>query len=488
MKRLVPFIALFLIAPAALGPYASHDNVTTGANGTPLVQTDIALGQVPCKTLQNVRCVDAANSTGWSGKTPDAWITSAIANLPSGGGTVDARGLGAGSAPWASLVTIPQSVTVMMDQQATSIQPATSSQSIFKIEPGARVFGAHINCTGQTTWSGTLFQTDTNQLYNFQGTEMGNFLIDASCASAPGTAISLNSASANTGIAFLNIHDGSAVLGAGGTCFLLTSRATGFVNNNHFVNIRCVQAGVGWDLHGGGGAGITGNICSVCAYEANSNVSGLYVKIDGTGAVQNNVFFGNSWDNTTSVNISNTSAIGNSFFGYFNGGFTDTSGTNLNAFFPFGSGNGFQVTQLPYGLKVYQNGVTKANAVSICDSNTADNTPCIYLAINHGNGNGELFARGNEYTSNIWTLDQNGDMTSQALKIKDQGQCTMTSGFCPPQHLSHTYASAPQCIVTWTGNGKLTGILKAPSTKNTMTPESSVSKDTAEVNWICFGK
>ena len=278
------------------------------------------------------------------------------------------------------------------------------------------------------------------------------------------------------------------MLGAGGACFLLTSTGSGFVNNNHFVNLRCVQAGIGWYLHGGGGAGITGNICSVCAYEANSNVSGLYVKIDGTGAVQNNVFFGNSWDDTTSVNISNVSAIGNSFFGYFNGGFTDTSGTNLNAFFPFGSGNGFQVTQVPYGLKVYQNGVTKANAVSICDSNQADKTPCIYLAINHGNGNGELFARGNEYTSNIWTLDQDGDMTSQALKIKDQGQCTMTSGSCPSQHLSHTYASAPQCVVTWTGNGKLTGILKARSTKNTMTPESSVSKDTAEVNWICFGK
>ena len=208
MKRLVPFITLFLIASAAFGPYASHDNVTIAANGGPFVQTDIGLGPAACKTLQNVRCVDAANSAGWSGRTPDAWITAAIANLPSGGGTVDARGLGAGSAPWASLVTIPQSVTVVMDQQTTLIQPATSSQSIFKIEPGARVFGAHINCTGQTTWSGTLFQTDTNQLYNFQGTEMGNFLIDASCAKAPGTAVSLNSASIRTGIAFLNIHDG----------------------------------------------------------------------------------------------------------------------------------------------------------------------------------------------------------------------------------------------------------------------------------------
>lgn len=73
------------------------------------------------------------------------------------------------------------------------------------------------------------------------------------------------------------------------------------------------------------------------------------------------------------------------------------------------------------------------------------------------------------------------------LKLKDQGQCTMAAGTCTAQSLGHTYAAAPFCVVTWTGTGTLTGILKAPSTTTTTTPASSVGTDTAQVNWACFG-
>lgn len=74
-----------------------------------------------------------------------------------------------------------------------------------------------------------------------------------------------------------------------------------------------------------------------------------------------------------------------------------------------------------------------------------------------------------------------------SLRIGDQGSCTMTAGTCSVQSLSRTYTVAPNCIATWTGAGTLTGLVKVPSTTTTVTPASSVSTDTAVVNWVCFG-
>lgn len=73
------------------------------------------------------------------------------------------------------------------------------------------------------------------------------------------------------------------------------------------------------------------------------------------------------------------------------------------------------------------------------------------------------------------------------FKLADQGQCTMVAGSCTGQNLGSTYNTTPLCMVTWTGTGKLTGILKVTSTHTMVTPGSSVDTDTAQVNWMCFG-
>lgn len=74
-----------------------------------------------------------------------------------------------------------------------------------------------------------------------------------------------------------------------------------------------------------------------------------------------------------------------------------------------------------------------------------------------------------------------------AINFADSGQCTMASGTCTAQSLTHTYSVAPKCGGFWTGTGTLTGILKFPSTTSTTTPASSVGTDTAQINWFCFG-
>lgn len=79
------------------------------------------------------------------------------------------------------------------------------------------------------------------------------------------------------------------------------------------------------------------------------------------------------------------------------------------------------------------------------------------------------------------------DYIGNRFKIRDSGQCLMSSGSCTTQNLASTYVAAPLCFANWTGTGVLTGILKVPSTTKSVTPASSVSTDTAQVNWWCTG-
>lgn len=72
------------------------------------------------------------------------------------------------------------------------------------------------------------------------------------------------------------------------------------------------------------------------------------------------------------------------------------------------------------------------------------------------------------------------------LALSDMGQCTMASGTCPAQSLASTYASAPRCLTQYV-SGTLTGLVTAPSTTTTVSPQSTVNTDNAVLSWFCFG-
>jgi hypothetical protein len=67
------------------------------------------------------------------------------------------------------------------------------------------------------------------------------------------------------------------------------------------------------------------------------------------------------------------------------------------------------------------------------------------------------------------------------------GTCTMTSGACAAIVFGTAYTTAVACQVTWTGAGKLTGILSSNRTTWGLQPRSSVGTDTAQVDWFCAG-
>lgn len=75
------------------------------------------------------------------------------------------------------------------------------------------------------------------------------------------------------------------------------------------------------------------------------------------------------------------------------------------------------------------------------------------------------------------------------FNFTDSGVCTMTAGTCTLQTFPSglTYSSVPNCFLTWTGTGTLTGILKPGATTTSVTPTSSVGTDTAQISWVCFG-
>jgi hypothetical protein len=78
-------------------------------------------------------------------------------------------------------------------------------------------------------------------------------------------------------------------------------------------------------------------------------------------------------------------------------------------------------------------------------------------------------------------------LTKGRLKLSDQGSCTMVSGACSQQEFATPYNSAPVCFANWTGTGALTGIIRVPATATSVTPQSTVNTDSAQVGWACLG-
>ena len=86
--------------------------------------------------------------------------------------------------------------------------------------------------------------------------------------------------------------------------------------------------------------------------------------------------------------------------------------------------------------------------------------------------------------------------TEASWIVSDSGTCTMTSGACGAQNLTHAYVSGKLfCTASWNGTGTFTGIMSAVVTVSggtggvaTVNPTSSVGTDTAHVWWICVGQ
>lgn len=74
-----------------------------------------------------------------------------------------------------------------------------------------------------------------------------------------------------------------------------------------------------------------------------------------------------------------------------------------------------------------------------------------------------------------------------AAQADMSGTCTMTAGACSPIFFVGIWSVTPACVVSWTGAGTLTGILRTNVTTVQIAPSSTVGTDTATVAYICVG-
>ncbi|MBV9179870.1 MAG: hypothetical protein JO356_01045 [Acidobacteria bacterium] len=93
------------INASGAGTY-SGNNTFSGANT--FSSTVTLTGTATCNQFQKIRCVDTANSAGWGGSDPGAWINSASATCPSYTGPQVTPGVGPVAAPGGCTILLAQ--------------------------------------------------------------------------------------------------------------------------------------------------------------------------------------------------------------------------------------------------------------------------------------------------------------------------------------------------------------------------------------------
>lgn len=184
------------------------------------------------------------------GSTADQEIRECLAALP-GGGTCDARGLGASTQNLSSTITIGTGndsvpVTLLLDP-STSFVPPDQSTTLFAVQAGGSIVGATCNTTGVTGWnaacvatSGTIGQagptaTHISNITCIGEVNGGGHCIDFSPSSGSSSA---------TEVKVMFVHVSDVEVHGMEAGIYLSAIQTGpyvWVNGNWFDDVLCVS-------------------------------------------------------------------------------------------------------------------------------------------------------------------------------------------------------------------------------------------------------
>lgn len=211
-------------------------NQTIGGAKTFTGPVTLVGGVQLCHTFSAVRCIDPANQAGWSGSTVDAWIAAAVADLGSGGGTVQ---IASGNYTVGGTIAAASNVNIECDHGHTSVLLATPSLNAplylassvtsfrlgFCVLDGNRNFNSNSNTIAQVTGSSggkivdnkirntlgnalymvagvTFLDIIDNEIYNF-GPSLPAQAVGINAGAQPGNPISHIRIRGN------DVHDGS---------------------------------------------------------------------------------------------------------------------------------------------------------------------------------------------------------------------------------------------------------------------------------------
>lgn len=127
-------------------------NGTYDLGSTNFLWNNVFANNLLIKRLGSSGCfmIDSANSGQWTGTTVDAWITAAITALPTNGGCIDIRGLGATAQTWAAPVTLgslTKGVTLYVDRMTKFTMTSTGGGCQLTILGGSAILGSGENET-----------------------------------------------------------------------------------------------------------------------------------------------------------------------------------------------------------------------------------------------------------------------------------------------------------------------------------------------------
>lgn len=271
---------------------------------------------------KSVNSVRYANQ--YDGADAGAKIAAAIADLPSTGGTVDARGL-VGNQTVSSTVavgTASKPVTLILDHATTYI-PASAALDMFSIGPNGKVDGLSADVSG-VTYTGKAVKFVGAFSDGMRGS-LENFLIVG--GGTGGTAVALVSSSSNQ-IVFVGVRHGR-IVGFGKGLDLDAQGTSMYVNANIFDDVEIKDAVVAIRLNAATGLQTSGNQFSNINLQYGPDCTDAIVG-SGLGEISDNMFVNtNIWDYAlaTSINFAST-AIRNYFIGRADGIPSDSGSQN----------------------------------------------------------------------------------------------------------------------------------------------------------------
>lgn len=294
------------------------------------VQTGTGFAQAaPGQSAEGVLSVRA-----FSGNTVGAQIQAALAALPSGGGIVDARGLGPGKKIISSTIKVSAGQTLLLNP-ATELQPASPRMTMVSVAAGATLKGGNFDTTNQPSFNGRVISLTGNyEARSSVGSARTHTLISDIKINGGrgGDGIYLSGTSTASQSAAFVVFSDISVEGMG-NCVHLYASGSGWVNGNLFVDVTCTYSGVGIYMNVASGGVIEANQFVNFGFQYGVNESTAGIMLAGAGLIRYNLFSQVViWDTVRVPPIliaaPGNAAYSNRFVGRWQGTVSDSTGKN----------------------------------------------------------------------------------------------------------------------------------------------------------------
>jgi hypothetical protein len=243
-------LPLFYAAPGAypytitgtgitsFGPFTATLAGTGGGNvlsGSPNTFTaaNTVTGLLSCKNFENIPCVDAVNSQGWSGSDYGAWVNSAIAGLPTT--TPQEGGVGSGTFPYGTIWLFGSASNPNVTVNTGIV---VNSPVVSLIGPGSNM----LRLVAGSSLSTDILRVKTNPFNQTQGVVLRGFTLDCNNLSTVTSGLHYGDVMAGevNDLKFQNCTGARAVAG------LWQDNVLGFTERTEFYRIAFDNNTVNW--------------------------------------------------------------------------------------------------------------------------------------------------------------------------------------------------------------------------------------------------